>query len=142
MGLYTELYVCCELRGDIPPEAVDALYYMAGEVNTRPTTLPSHPLFEGARWPYMLRSWSYYFVPYAVQKFQYNYIGRNYMLIARSDFKNYDDEVSLFFDWLAPMLDCEPGQHIGHYRYEEDAVPTLVFAPNRHVTPKIEDTVA
>ena len=51
--------------------------------------IPSHSLFKTDRWDSMLRSGSYYHIPYNVKLFEYNDISENYYLVVRSDFKNY-----------------------------------------------------
>jgi hypothetical protein len=39
--------------------------------------------------------------------FEFDDIADAWILISRSDFKNYDNEVDLFFDWLLPYIDAE-----------------------------------
>ena len=47
-------------------------------------------------------------------------------LFSRSDLKNYDREIELFFDWLRPLTCALPGDCIGWQWYEEHDEPTLV----------------
>ena len=123
MGMYTELLISARIKND--PIAVDAIKAMLGEDN--PSKLPEHKLFLTPRWKHMLVCSSYYFVPLSIHKFEYNTIGRYWVLISRSDFKNYDNEIDLFIDWIKPYLDTSNGEMYGYYRYEESSEPTILY---------------
>jgi hypothetical protein len=118
MGMYTELYLRCDLKEDTPKEVIDLLRAMvAGDP---PATTP----FGGGRCPWMLRSASHYHFPYAQSSMDYaDYINRWYLFV-RCDLKNYESEIEAFLKWLAPHLNACEGDYIGHTRYEEDPLPT------------------
>ena len=123
MGMYTELYVCTQIKND--PVPVEIIKYMLGDNNVD-LHLPDHALFKTPRWESMLFCNSHSFVPRSMHLFEFDTISDNWCFISRSDFKNYDDEIKLFFDWLRPYL-AEPYGMIGYYRYEQDENPTIVY---------------
>ena len=90
--------------------------------------IPSHSLFKTDRWDSMLRSGSYYHIPYNVKLFEYNDISENYYLVVRSDFKNYQGEIGKFFDWITPYIKKYGYKtFIGYSLYEEATEPTLYY---------------
>lgn len=119
MGMYTELLLKCRIKDELPQVVKSTLGYMLYGGDT-PNELPDHPLFECARWGYMLRFSSYYHHPeYVISKCD------KYIFI-RSDLKNYDDEICKFIDWIKPYLDNIEGECIGWSWHEEDDSPTLI----------------
>ena len=50
---------------------------------------------------------------------------QGWYLTVRCSFKNYDDEIELFLDWLAPYI--ETYGFLGYHRYEEFDDPTLIY---------------
>lgn len=130
MGMYTEIYVKVVLKEDVDDNVINILKYMLGidDVELEDLTLPSHRLFEKERWHYMLRSGSYYHIPYSVKLFEYNEISNNHYLVVRSDFKNYDGEIEKFFDWITPYIEKYGDKtFIGYSLYEEDDEPKLYY---------------
>lgn len=127
MGMYTELVLATKVKND--PAIVPILQFMADPQPVTPMAgLPEHPLFKTPRWQFLFSCSSYYFVPRSVCKFEYDEIGKYWVLISRADLKNYDDEIAKFIDWIEPYLDVEPGEMIGYSRYEETAEPTIIYA--------------
>ncbi len=130
MGMYTEIYVKAVLKKDVDDNVVNIIKYMLGidDVELEDLTIPSHSLFETDRWDSMLRSGSYYHVPYTVKLFEYNDISENYYLVVRSDFKNYQDEIEKFFDWIKQYLQQDYYKtFIGYSLYEEGYEPILYY---------------
>jgi len=122
MGMYTEISARIELPEDSTPQSVlDILNYMLGEIEEYPE-LPDHALFKTARWEFMLRCCSYYHVPFSTFELKFDEIASDHFLVGRSDLKNYDNEIDLFFDWIAPY--AESGM-LGYSLYEEDDFPTV-----------------
>lgn len=126
MGMYTELYIACRIKGDVPVEVIDVLNYMFGGGDT-PKNIPEHDFFECDRWGCIGTGASYYFVPESLSCFRRDSLGDGYTLISRSDLKNYDGEIAKFIDWVKPYIEGGSYDHIGHYRYEEHDKPTLLF---------------
>ena len=130
MSMYTEIYVKAVLKEDVNINVIDVLKYMLGmdNIELEDLILPNHSLFTTNNWHYMLRSGSYYHVPYVVSLFEYNNISENYYLVVRSDFKNYQGEVEKFFDWISPYVEKDGDKtFIGYSLYEEDYEPTLYY---------------
>lgn len=126
MGMYTEIYVNVSFKEDLPEEVLYAIKCMLGQVEEVDTDkLPQHDLFNTPRWKFMLRCSSYYHKPYNIYHFERDDISERYYLTSRSDFKNYDNESELFFDFIKPYVKDE---FIGYTRYEEDDTPKLFYA--------------
>ena len=79
MSMYTEIYVKAVLKEDVNINVIDVLKYMLGmdNIELEDLILPNHSLFTTNNWHYMLRSGSYYHVPYVVSLFEYNNISEN-----------------------------------------------------------------
>lgn len=130
MGMHTEIYVKAVLKEDVNINVIDVLKYMLGmdNIELEDLILPNHSLFTTNNWHYMLRSGSYYHVPYVVSLFEYNNISENYYLVVRSDFKNYQGEVEKFFDWISPHVEKDGDKtFMGYSLYEEDDEPKLYY---------------
>ena len=135
MGMYTEFHFNALLKPDVPKKVIDVLKCMVGDpscphertegIDTR--DLPDHALFGETRWRWMLTGNSYYFdmVPSSILK--WDSISNAYYLSTRSNFKNYDNEISLFIDWIKPYLDKDDGEFLGFSRYETTETPTLIY---------------
>ena len=127
MGMYTKISVDLKFVGNLPSEVVKALEAMVGEVDSNLysiTDFPTHELFKTRRWDFMLSCSSYYHTPFNLTKLHYDDISKHYYLVSSSDFKNYDNEVELFFDFVKDYV--EEG-FLGYSLYEEDTVPTQYF---------------
>lgn len=125
MGDYTEIHFNVELVRDVPVEVTDVLRYMVGYLDEQPP-LPEHPLFGDTRWRRMLRCNSDYFPMSTSSTCFYDDIASRWFLSVRSNFKNYDDEINLFIDWIDPYVDAYPGEFLGFHRFEQDEDPTLI----------------
>lgn len=131
MGMYTEIYVKAVLKEGVDDNVINIIKYMLGVdgIELEDLEIPSHILFKTDRWDCVLRSSSYYHIPYTVKLFEYNDISKNYYLVVRSDFKNYDSEIEKFFDWVKQYV--ERGYNktfIGYSLYEGDCEPMLYYA--------------
>lgn len=123
MGMYTELNIGVNLKGDTPENIVEILKYMLGDIDTVKTT--DHRLFETKRWHMMLVCDSYYFDGRTDSSIKWNDISEEYELNVRCNLKNYDDEIALFLDFIRPYLVTEG--FLGYTRYEEYDDPTLIY---------------
>jgi len=123
MGMYTELVIVARIKDD--PVVVNVIKHMLKEETKGDLVIPNHPLFRSDRWEFMLRCDSYYFVPRGVSLFEYDDIGKYWVLINRSDFKNYDDEVSKFINWITPYVHGD--EMFAYSRYEEAREPTIYY---------------
>ena len=126
MGMYTELVVCANIKN--VPEVIAVLKYMVDffESSVGQPQLPNHPLFTTDRWRMLFHGSSYYFVPRAIAKLEYDDIGDYWCLITRADLKNYDSEIEKFIDWIRPYVDSE-NEMFAYSRYEETREPTIYY---------------
>ena len=130
MGMYTQIYVKATFKENLSDNVVNIIKYMLkmDDIKLEDLDLPNHPLFKTDRWEWMLQSSSFYHIPFAVNRFEYNEISKNYYLIAVADFKNYDGEIGKFFDWIKQYLyKGWDKQFIGYSLYEEAIEPILYY---------------
>lgn len=126
MGDYTRFEFDAKLVDDTPQEVVDTLKYMMdGGVTSDEDPgpeLPTHALFKAERWGMVLRGASSYRpetqTTYVRSVFEIDDNG--YRLKVLSSFKNYDNEIRLFCDWIAPYLDEDDGTEVGTTQFEYD----------------------
>lgn len=126
--MYTEIFVRAELSKDTPAPVIEmlrAIFNQEGdpcEIQTRHNF--EHALFKTPRWFFIGSSCSFYHLPRPTSV-MFCEQGRWY-ICSRSDFKNYNNEIELFWDWFRPWV-CKPdAECIGWQWYEEDDMPTLV----------------
>lgn len=133
MGMYTELNLGVALRPDTPDEILDLIHHMVCLYDEcdPDIKIPDHPLFLSPRWRYMLHSDSYSFEFHAESSMKYDRIRNGYTLNIRCSFKNYDNEIENFLDFIQPYLD-EAG-YMGYMRYEEYEDPTLIYNEYDHI---------
>ena len=125
--MYTKISLDLKFKENLPLEVVEALKVMVGEADSNLYTrsdFPEHELFNTPRWDFMLLCSSFYHTPFSFAKLNYSDISEQYYLTSSSDFKNYDNEVELFFDFIKDYV--EEG-YLGYSLYEEDIVPTQYF---------------
>lgn len=141
MGMYTQLHFGVQLKKDTPTVVVDVLKYMLGDVDEHPKPLPRHRLFSKPRWPLMLQCDSYYFDYKTTSHLAFDDIAGQWWFNVTSNFKNYDDEIAAFVDWVMPFVDASEGEFLGYSRYEETEQPSLIFADKRAELPIAVDAV-
>ena len=125
MGMYTALHLNIELERNTTLDVIWTLEAMTGK--KAPTFQFDHPLFDTARWDFMLQCSSYYHKAWSASEMVYDDTAKCYFLRVQCDFKNYDSEIELFLDWIDPYIRAEPGEFLGYYRYEEDVEPTIIY---------------
>lgn len=125
--MYTELVLGVDLKKDTPENVINVLKYMLGDLNDKTIIdVPQHALFTPkTRWDFMLRCDSYYFDGLTDHRFELDDIDEQYHLNIRCNFKNYDNEIELFLDWIKEYLHTTG--FLGYYRYEEFDDPTLIY---------------
>ena len=126
MGMYTELVLGVNLRSDTPENIINILNYMLSGISdsTKPE-ITDHPLFSTERWPIMLVCDSYYFDGRTDSSMERDTVSKRYELNVRTNFKNYNNEVDLFLDFIRPYLYTDG--FLGYMRYEDDDDPTLIY---------------
>ena len=126
MGMYTELYMSATLSEDTPAQVLDILKYLFNDAHA-PESLPDDEFFKCGRWDFIGNSNSHYFTPFSLSRLIELDYTSGYYFTTRSDLKNYDNEIAKFIKWIMPYLDGEEGNHLGHFRYEEDIAPTFIL---------------
>jgi len=100
MGMYTELILGAGLKEKTPKSVIDALRFMCGDLQEEPDDFPFY-----GRINWMFRSGSYYFaVNKGLSKMWYNEFGKNWVISARCNIKNYEQEFQRFLEWLKPHI--------------------------------------
>jgi len=130
MGMYTELYISALVKvSGRDKEAFLRLFTNENTDNQLAAFADLHDAFKLSRVQFGMipGGCSHYFVPMSTCQCEWNEIADAYCLTFRCDLKNYEDEIETFMDWLMPHIDAEPGEHIGHMRYENDDAPTLLY---------------
>ncbi len=117
MGMYTKLILFgVDLKPDTPPLVLSTLEKMVQGLPTpleEPMELPEHGLFLTWRWRFMLCSHS------TLSTLEDRH------LTVQCYIKNYESEIELFLDWIAPYV-WEWG-FAGYTQYEESNDPLLVY---------------
>lgn len=126
MGMYTELVLKCEVRGDAPDLVKQAVRHLFNNEDA-PAELPDHEFFSCHRWEWIGSGSSAYHHPEAVKSLVKYDWSEDINIFSRSDLKDYDDEISKFIDWIAPYLSAPGETCIGWKWYEEDEKPTLII---------------
>lgn len=135
MGMYTKVNLIIPIKNETEKSVKDILIAMfdgldVEEMETKQLKIPKHKLFEdGRRVWFPASGGSYYFTGTVNSKIKYTSdAGDNQMVLhIDTDFKNYDDEIKLFLDWIYPYIDGETHRFLGYSQYEEDENPTLHF---------------
>lgn len=133
MGMYTEVF----FRAEIAKEASEIIERFRKMERYSSEGLPDHPFFKTARGQWMFDSDSAYFpgpptyivIP-AVEDTYAKYdpsAPDRAILQFRANLKNYDQEVSKFFDWVDPYVYEDAGTFLGYELYEEGNTPHLYF---------------
>jgi len=130
--MYTELVMNVSLKDDMPEGVAKLLKAMIdGSDNIEPLAeYAEHQLFATSRWRFMLNTGSFYFVPAGASKLvEHNYGRILRHLTIRTDFKNYENEIEKFADFIGPFIDdYGHRQFAGYSRYEEADDPKKFIA--------------
>ena len=124
MGMYTRLYLSCNLKKADDTDMTILACMVDGTAN-RDMIPPSkqHKLFETERWAVMLGCESAYFDHVANSRVVND--GFDKILVVDCDFKNYGGEIEAFLDWVKPLSTTKG--FVGFYQYEEAEKPTLIY---------------
>lgn len=136
MGMYTKFNIILPIKVDTPQNIKDILIDMiengGDKAENGELELPKHDFFvDGTRY-YFAQCSSYYFTGTSNSKIQYcdTYNKNNdikMVLHIDCDFKNYENEINLFLDWVQQYVDEDNYYFLGYSQYEEDCDPTLYF---------------
>lgn len=131
MGMYTELILGCTLKEETPKICIEALDCV---INNK--SLDNHPkkdeierFIEHYDLQYLFCSSSYYFgACHPTRFFNFNRIRNKWIIITRSNLKNYRNQIENFLDYISDYVDCGSGYDNDIYayvQYEESPFPTI-----------------
>lgn len=132
MGMYTRFTFWAEI-----PEAtfnyheflngITELRYGAPFDSQLP--MPKHDLFtKNNRHKHAFRSRSYYFITNLGLEWRFDTAAKTYFLTLDCSFKNYDNEIKDFLNWIKPYVVLSTRRtFMGFWQYEEDETPTLIY---------------
>lgn len=134
MADYTRFSFNALLRSDTPKAVLDALSLMLDPNDSDDAVpvkqLPEHPFFRTFRWSHMLWSGSAYHQDSLLENgcpnptLEPSPDGLRLKFLC--SFINYDGEVRLFCDWIAPHLADSDGTELGSVQFE-DAQPSRLI---------------
>ena len=116
MGMYTDYALKFSIETKDPDLIEDILsFMMSGDYPAIKRPLPDHPLFKTSRWRMMAKGSRSF-------KTKDEHFGDvDFMLIGA--FKNYDDEIAKFIDWITPYL-CDD---LTGYSHDEGALFSTAY---------------
>jgi len=128
--MYTELYLGIKLKTETPKEIIDFLQWCNTD---RSSDAPKsqHDFFKTDRMEVFGIMSSAYFMAKPVFSFDVDSLYPDkptYDLTTVFNLKNYDDEIDKFLNLIEPYVYYD--DHMGHVRYEEDCIPTLLVYKN------------
>ena len=126
MGMYTELIFGADLKQDTPENVIEALKYMIGDTEEKPTNFP----LPDGRCEWLFKGASYYFgVNRPVSKMWFDDISKNWALSTRSNITNYEGEIEAFLKWIKPYINSGSGYHNMYaiVIYEEAKTPDIYY---------------
>jgi hypothetical protein len=123
MGMYTQLFLDISLKKDIQKNVIDTLKYMVYGNDEIDDNFWKEPY---SRLNWCFNSSSYYFNNSSFSEFRFDSIGGNYRLVVLCDFKNYNNEIDTFLEWVFPYID-DDGNMLGYWRYEEEKEPVIIY---------------
>ncbi len=128
MGYYTELKFNVKLKQDTPEDVVNILKRVIYErdlghdkvlFNTEDVFKPelNHPFFKCERWYMLFLSTNFDDEMQGGRFYEEN--GR-WIIILHTEFKNYDNKIDNFFDWIKPFIvGRKKKQYVGYWRGED-----------------------
>jgi len=127
MGMFTELIFGAALKKDTPQEVIDSIKYMAGQIQDQPKGFP----FEEQRLKWLFTSGgSYYFgVHEAVFDMKFDKLTSEWIISARVNLKNYEQEIQKFLEWIKPFISKGSGTRDFYaiVTYEQQEEPTIHY---------------
>lgn len=126
MGFYTELKFDAKLLRSTP---IEIILLLESLINLQDSSIPDasfidHEFFD-------CTSWYKIFLPSQFLETQENTLdfqnGR-YIISIHSEFKNYDQEIEKFVDWIKPyVIGRKKKQYVGYFRNENSNNKTNIY---------------
>lgn len=147
MGMYTKFNVILPIKNDTPKNIKEILIDIVDNggnkiekiiedgILTNDFELPKHDLFKNSNRLFCAKCSSYYFTGTSNSAIKYNdligdSIHNRMVLHIDCDFKNYENEIDLFLDFVAPYIDEKYRILLGYSICEDTDEPTLYFINN------------
>jgi hypothetical protein len=133
MGTYTEILVRAEVARSTPPHVLRMLKALFTREECPYAVMEKTPslfvdeFFKTYRWASIGGSSSHYHMPREVGSMWYDEIGDLWYIFHRSDLKNYEHEIKLFWRWSRPYIVPSTGDCVGWTWHEDADAPTLEF---------------
>lgn len=135
MGMYTKFNVIIPISRKTPKDIqtvlVDIVENGGYKLDNGKLQKPNHKFFESDY--FSAQCDSYYFTGTHNSAVKYSHeFDEEHRLVLHidCDFKNYEDNINLFLDFVAPYIDVSDVSNslfLGYSLYEEDSHPTLHF---------------
>ena len=128
MGSYTKLNFKCKLKQDVPKEVTDILERVINQgdlghdkvmFNNEDVFHPDieHSFFKCSRWYMLFLSKNF---DYELEGSKFYKDKGNWILSIETEFKNYDNEIENFLDWITPFIvGRKKSQYVGYWKHEE-----------------------
>ena len=139
MGRYTQLTMTYYLKAATPPEVLAVHKYLLGDdggfPDPFPGPLPEHPLFQCDRWDSIGRGGGEYPGPFRAFTPAFR---EGWEVGFSCSFKDYDDEIRHWLDWIGPMGgDLPAGDRVVRQRRHRVGVDHLGHARPRRETGRV-----
>ena len=124
MGMYTQLSMNFTLKENVKGIIIRRLKDMIDK-----DAITRAWKDKNSRLNWCFNSSSYYFDNTTSSKIFHDHISNQYRVLIHCDFKNYNDEINTFLNWIVPYIEggeCDK-EFIGYQRHEKDDLPTLIF---------------
>lgn len=108
MGDYTRFFISFRLKPSVPEEVLNILQ-ARGELEPG-AQIPDHPFFKCKRWRFLFCGNSSYHPGIAGTEFMFR---EEWEVTIHSNFKNYDQEIEKFVEWIMPYIDSNPWRVLG-----------------------------
>lgn len=127
MAIYTEFKFSARLKHDTPKDILDFLNTVIVDRNigtdkvlfkTEDVFNPeiNHPFFKTERWYMLFLSNNF---RDDIETSQFKLVKNRWEINIHSEFKNYDNEIELFIDWIKPyIIGRKKKQYVGFYEVE------------------------
>ena len=129
MGMYTEMIFGAKLKKNVPNNIIEIIQLLVDGKESEIKEKPTHPFFETERQWLLASGGSYYFAGAMRPEFKNDKVDKQWSLFARTNIKNYGNEIEKFIDWIKPYCEQGSGSNdmIAVVIYEEEETPTIYY---------------
>lgn len=134
MGMYTKVNLILPIKKETNKNILNiiiALFEGDGlyDLIAKNLNIPEHEFFkENNKIWFPDSGGSYSFTGTVNSRIRYDNLNEYAMVLhIDTDFKNYNNEINKFLDWIEPYIDLSDDTFLGYSLYEEFTNPTLYF---------------